>query len=296
MKTKVGMLVLAAMMAAVSYAETFGTGANEFSIDFVNIGYAGNAADASGYGAVGYDYRMGTYEVTINQFDKANAAVGGNLLGDGDNNPFSIGVNGPVGRTSWFEAAKFANYLTSGTYNGGAYQFSDANTLIGVNRDAAVSTYGTVYVLPTEDEWYKAAYLKSDGSAYTTYATGNAIPVAGVLGENYNQVSIHPWDVGSGIAENNGTFDMNGNNREWNESAYDGTLDNMAEARVIRGGSFKSNTEDDLRSSNRGIIIGPLSEGGNMGFRVAAIPEPSSLAMIGLVSGCAVFVRRRFMI
>jgi hypothetical protein len=29
---------------------------------------------------------------------------------------------------------------------------------------------------------------------------------------------------------------------------------------------------------------------------VSPIPEPSSIAMIGLVSGCAVFVRRRFMI
>lgn len=36
----------------VMSADTFGTSGNEFTIDFVNIGNAGNAADATGYGAV----------------------------------------------------------------------------------------------------------------------------------------------------------------------------------------------------------------------------------------------------
>ena len=42
---------------------TFGTSGNEFTIDFVNIGNAGNAADTTTYGAVPYAYRMGKYEI-----------------------------------------------------------------------------------------------------------------------------------------------------------------------------------------------------------------------------------------
>ena len=78
----------------------------------------------------------------------------------------------PTASSSWYEAAKFANWLTSGNALQGAYGFSDATTFTGVDRATALTTYGTIYVLPSEDEWYKAAYLKSDGSGYTTYATG----------------------------------------------------------------------------------------------------------------------------
>ena len=47
MKIKFGILVLAAtLLVAGSYADTFGTGQNQFSIDFVTIGNAGNPGDA----------------------------------------------------------------------------------------------------------------------------------------------------------------------------------------------------------------------------------------------------------
>jgi len=304
MNIQVGTAMMAAALVAVgAQAGTvvFGNGGNQFSMDFVDIGNTGVGGDTANTvngvnpGAVNYNYQMGTYEVTIDQFAKANLSAAG-TLGDGDKNPWFIGVNGAASAVSWLEAAKFANYLTSATYNGGAYQFDGGGTLTGVDRDAAVSTYGTVYVLPTEDEWYKAAYLKSDGSAYTLYATGDSVP--GVETDaNYGGLSgtySSPWDVGSGIAENNGTFDMNGNVREWNESAFDGTLDNMSASRVLRGGAF-IDSENNLRSSGRNA--GLLASGlGHFGFRVAAIPEPSSIAMVGVVSGLGLFIRRRLML
>ena len=48
-------------------------------IDFVNIGNAGNAADTGGTpgcGAVGYNYRIGTYEITNTQWNTFTAAAG----------------------------------------------------------------------------------------------------------------------------------------------------------------------------------------------------------------------------
>ena len=55
-------------------ADTFGTSGNEFTIDFVNIGNAGNAADTTTYGAVPYDYRVGKYEITQDAITKATAS------------------------------------------------------------------------------------------------------------------------------------------------------------------------------------------------------------------------------
>lgn len=295
-KVRIITLVATAMVAVGAQAETFGIGANQFSIDFANIGHAGNVADTTGYGAVGYNYQMGKYEVTIDQFSKARAADsrvgnGGEGWWDGYG---GLGTSAPASNVNWYEGAKFANWLTTGDAYAGAYQFDGSGTLLAVDRAAAVETYGTVYVIPSEDEWYKAAYLKADGSAYTLYATGDSIPSAGLGGENYHGAIGTPWVVGSGIAENNGTFDMNGNLLEWNESAQDGTLDNMAENRVVRSGVYH-NLEKYMRSSYRGYYITGLSND-QLGFRVAAIPEPSSIAMIGLVSGLGLFIRRRFMV
>ena len=199
---------------------------------------------------------------------------------------------------------KFANYLTTGDAYAGAYQFTAAGSVLrAVDRDAAVLAHGTVYVLPTEDEWYKAAYYKPvDDGSYSLYASGlDTTPTHGTAnGWNYYNSGYvigppnYTWETGFGGEEQNGTFDMNGNVWEWNESALDGNLDNMAERRVYRGGAWYY-IESSLRSSFRGAFY-PDEEYKYLGFRVAAIPEPSSIAMIGLVSGFGVFVRRFFLV
>jgi sulfatase modifying factor 1 len=295
------MVVVGVQAVTITHSNT------TINIDFVDIGYAGNTGQTyawddqiaqSGvetFGAVNSSYRIGKFEVTSTQWASVIAAD----LNVGNASGYS--GQQPVANASWYEAAKFCNWLTSGSYNNGAYQFSNPTTLTAVNRGAAISTYGTVYVLPTEDEWFKAAYFKSDGSGYTLYATGDTVPIRGAGGELYaggdDGMTFDPWDVGSGTTvsiENNGTFDMNGNVWELNESAFDGNLDDMMENRAARGGDSYSDGGALRYSVARTFAPPPDAEG--FGFRVAAIPEPSSLAMIGLVSGCAVFVRRRFMI
>ena len=55
-----------------AHADTFGGGTtNEFTINFVDIGNTGNAADITTYGAVPYEYRMGKYEISQLQITKA---------------------------------------------------------------------------------------------------------------------------------------------------------------------------------------------------------------------------------
>ena len=162
------------------------------------------------------------------------------------------------------------------------------------------------YVLPSEDEWYKAAYYKPvDNGSYSLYAdgtsdTGNPPTHGTSSGWNYynsgyvNGSPNYMWETGDGGMEQNGTFDMMGNVWEWNESAVDGSTNNMAASRVIRGGTFDDN-ENSLRSSYRNSFS-PTSGAIHIGFRVAAIPEPSSIAMMGMACGLGLFIRRKFML
>ena len=223
MRTKsILLLAMMCVMAVVNFASA--DLVRGINIDFVTIGNPGNAADTGGTpgsGAVSYGYRIGKYEVTNAQWNTFTAAVGrptGNSNGYNWNSLFT-GAQQPTNNVSWYEAAQFCNYLTSGDKGQGAYQFSGNNTnpgdFLGVNRVAATATYGTIYVLPTKDEWYKATHYKPDSSGYSLYANGQiTIPTAD-NGWNYQGGSyLPPWNVGTGTQERNGTFDMMGNVHE----------------------------------------------------------------------------------
>ncbi len=272
-------LAVVCVMATVNFASA--DTIRGIGMDFVTIGNAGNGTDpATGnlYGAVSSSYRIGKYEVTNAQWNAFTAAAGaptGTGTGTGS---YWTGAQQPTDSVSWYEAAQFCNYLTSGDKSKGAYQFSGNNTnpgnFLGIDRVSSISTYGTTYVIPTEDEWYKAAYFKPNGSGYSLYANGTSTaPVAGV-NSNYNNV-IPPWNVGSGTQEQNGTFDMMGNVFEWNETLLYGSY------RYISGGSWGSDV-DSLRSSGRYYDSYPYSEGSLFGFRVASVPEPCSLILLSI--------------
>jgi len=287
-----GLLVGTGMNAE---AITIAHGGNSVDIDFVDIGNTdvttGDTTAGGTYGVVNYEYSIGKFEVTADQWLTVTTA---------DTNVGNAGDwsgSQPTAGASWYEAAKFANWLTSGNALQGAYTFTDSTTFTGVERATALTTYGTIYVLPSEDEWYKAAYLKSDGSGYTTYATGDSEPTAG-FDANYNGVNSAPWDVGSGTVENNGTYDMGGNVFEWGESAFDGTLDDPNESRVLRGGYWGSDSVD-LQSSFR-LNNDPDGEYLTVGFRVASVsaavavvPEPSSVGLLVIGAMGCVLRRKR---
>jgi len=270
--------VIVCMMTTVDF--TTADIIREINIDFVTISHAGNGTDPATenlYGAVGYNYRIGKYEVTNAQWDAFTDAAGaptGNPSTAYDKTAYYTDAQQPTNYVSWYEAAQFCNYLTSGDKSLGAYQLGIDGS-ITVNRDAAILAYGTVYVIPTENEWYKAAYYKPDDSGYSIYANGtNTDPVAG-LETNYDRAIIggQPWDVGTGTSEQNGTFDMMGNEWEWTETSIDSN-------RVQRGGAHDYNVEC-LRSSYW-TSDGPDGEGSNAGFRIAEIPEPASAVILAL--------------
>ena len=103
----------------------------------------------------GYNYRIGTYDVTNAQWNAFTATAGaptGNPSYAYDESAYFTGAQQPTNYVSWYEAAQFCNYLTSGNKSLGAYQLGTDGS-ITVNRAVAILTYGMAYVIPTEDEW-----------------------------------------------------------------------------------------------------------------------------------------------
>ena len=239
----------------------------------VTIGNAGNAADTTGYGAVGYTYQISATEVTIAEFQAATDAGNGNenYWNDGTR---TVGATAPATYVSLSEAMKYCNYITSGNINNGAYQFS-GGVYQSTDRSSAITTYGTVYALPTEDEWYKAAYFKPDASGYSLYANGTGTAPSGTEANYSANGNYTEWTVGAGLQEQNGTYDMMGNVWEWMEDS----------GGVIRSGSY-FDSEIFLRSPHRYSSYNPADENLSIGFRVVAIPEPAtalSLVLGGLI-------------
>lgn len=288
----------------------FGSGANQFNMDFVPIGSPGNLADTTGdpnpAGAVGYDFQMGTYEVSRDMITKANAA---GSLGITLFDMSSVGGNGvdkPANGVSWNEAARFVNWLNTSTGGFAAYKFttSDVNDNIALWTAADTLDFDssnpfrskrTNYVLPTINEWYKAAYFNPLTSTYFDFPNGLNTPPTAVAGGTTADTAVHEQPVSQGPATINnagglspfGVMGLGGNVFEWNETESDLVNDNSSSARVLRGGAW-FNTDGTLSSSFR-LFLDPANENPIVGFRVASlsssavVPEPGSLAIWGMI-------------
>jgi formylglycine-generating enzyme len=268
---------IVAQAVTITHPNASGVGSTTINMDFVNIGNAGNTADDTGKGAVGYDYRIGTYEVTADQWAAVLAAAP------------SVGNAGnwsgtqPTTGTSWCEAAKFCNWLTTGDVNSGVYNTS---TWAIMDHQTAGTTYGTAYFIPTVNEWYKAAYYDGTAGVYYEYPTGSNIEPDGIDFEgdtvfdavfnqdNQNYSHTHPNSVSNaGVASPYGTIAQGGNAWEWNETIL------FATVRGVRGGGWE-HSYIELEAWNGGRFGSPTSEDSDVGFRVASVPEPVSLIMM----------------
>ena len=283
-------------------ADTFGTSGNEFTIDFVNIGNAGNAADTTSFGAVPYEYRVGTYEITQDAITKATASGMSNVTA----RPWT--GNQPAANITWYEAAAFVNFLNTNSGKTAAYDltFSSGSWSMALwSSEQAWTAGGTnlyrnkdaFYFLPSENEWYKAAYYNPAGTNYFLYPTGSdTAPTAVASGTNagtavYNNAASVPAIVASaGGLSPYGTMGQGGNVWEWNESALDGTNSSSSENRAQRGGRW-SGPEFGLSSSGQNGND-PTWESDTIGFRVASVPEPSCMILM-LGSGMILLARRR---
>ena len=300
------------------------------TMDMVTVGNPGNAADTTGYGAVTDVFKIAKYETTVDQyvaFLNANAKTDRYGLYDGRMSTFistrggdgnriyasqAFMGNKPISYVDWFSAARFANWMHNGqvpdSTEMGAYTMNGVYHPDGVERNA-----GAKFWLPSEDEWYKTAYCNADDATYYLYPTGkNEVPgkatydaagvgLAGAVGNfaNYSVVSGDSatiTDVGTnGGPSPYGAFDLGGNVWEWNDTGII-VLSNGSTPifhRGLRGGDIFDGAFW-LRSTSR-YSLEPSADAG-YGFRVAAVPEPSTCAMAlaGLAcGGYSIFRRRR---
>jgi len=289
---------------------TFGSGTNTFGIDFLNIGNAGNAADTTTYGAVPYAYRVGKYEISQDAIDKATASGMTNVTAA----PWT--GNQPAATISWYEAAAFVNFLNTNSGKTAAYDLAWDGSAWSMNlwsSEQAWTAGGTnlyrnkdaFYFLPSENEWYKAAYYNAAGTNYFLYPTGSDTAPAPVASGTdagsavYDGTASVPAIVDSaGGLSPYGTMGQGGNVFEWNESAFDGSNSSSSGARAVRGG-FWFAAEQFLRSSTRVDNV-PEVEVFYIGFRVASvdtapIPEPGTWAAMAIFAGGAAYAgwRRR---
>lgn len=305
------------------------------TMDLVAVGNAGNAPDTqvmttdgtAGYGAVTYGYQIGKFEVTAGQYCQfLNDAAASDTTGlyssamwtekygckieqIGSSGSYTYRVDSgltdrPVNFVSWYDAARFANWLTTGNTETGVYTFSGPSTVAAVlGHETAAATLGvsTAFFLPTEDEWYKAAYHDATaGTAgkYYDYPTRtddapvSESPPGGSNSANYNSSTRGFTDVGaySGSSSPYGTFDQGGNVREWNETTSGG-------ARGVRGGAFYNDAARLSASGRYAAIRGDEYYG--LGFRIASVsaaetvPEPSSLVVWAGVAIIGLYYRPR---
>lgn len=292
MKTIQHIALLAAGLLAASSATA------AIKIDTVQVGNTGNANDSTGYGGVGYDYHIGTYEVTNSQYTaflNATAATDtyflyndsmgsddhGGINRAGSSGSYTYSVKSgfgdkPVNFVSFWDAARFSNWLTTGGTETGVYNLNETTAPANntITRDATAWANGGVAVA-SENEWYKAAYYNGN-SDYTLYPTqSDSITTAEA---NYGNEVGTVTDVGTYASERShyGTFDQGGNVWEWNDTIVSTSL------RGLRGGSFFDLGVDFLQSSNR-FNFNPSNENSGIGFRVSSlnpIPEPSAYAAI----------------
>ena len=223
----------------------------EVKTDVVRVGNAGNAADTSGLGGTSYEFFMSKFVVTNDEYALFLNAVAkngdpyglyhpgmtfhklGGITRHGagtESSPFSYRVKPgmgsmPVNFVSYFDAVRFANWMTNGYLMSGtewgSYTITDGGPDSG---NVGPRTGSGPWVVPTEDEWYKAAYYdpaKNGNGGYWQYATRrdeSPVPAGRMLAGIIAEVGSLFSDLPSAY----GTVDQCGNVREWTQSQLDG--------------------------------------------------------------------------
>lgn len=284
--------------------ETLGSVAAPFRIsrdEVTNAQYADflNAADPNGQNPNGiYNALMGSNARGGVSFVSQNAPGGKYVVRPNM-------ANKPVNFVSWYDAARFANWVNNGQGSGstetGAY---DMLNLVAYGRMPGARVF-----LPSRDQWIKAGYYDPRTAAqggpvsyphYWTYPTmsdsqptpaladavgnvanpGPNVSTSGAAAD-WNGQDGNVTTVGStGSVSYYGTRDQAGNVKEWTDGSIPwgcGTPD-------AKGGDWYL-----LPVYGNITNLGntpATSESDRLGFRIAMIPEPATGAFLLIAAAC----------
>jgi len=332
---------VAFMVGVAALLTSLALPAHAVTIDWVTVGDPGNTADTTTYGAVATSFQIMKYEWTNSQYTDFlnsvaatdtyslyNSQMGsdarGGITRSGASGSYTYAVRSnmgdkPVNYVNWFDAARVSNWLMNGGTSSSSTE-TGAYTLIGgqTSGTAPAVNSGATFYIPTEDQWYKAAYHKggSTNAGYWDYATQSdtaptevtsgttGIGSAGSTGNFANYNSTASWNgqtgnvttVGTnGGASAYGAFDMSGNVFEWND-----LTGAAGSSRGLRGGNWFHDGASGVfyLSSSSSNTLDASYEDNSLGFRLAspvAVPEPSTwvMGLAGLACGGWQMWRRR---
>jgi formylglycine-generating enzyme required for sulfatase activity len=214
-------------------------------------------------------------------------------------------ANRPVNYVSFWDAARFANWLHNGQPTGPQ---GPGTTETGGYHDLETAAFGRTigggWVIPSVDEWYKAAFHKNDGVTgnYWDYATQSDTVPSNTLPDTGNNASYQGppgtftigapyWrtEVGTFATSESayGTYDQSGNVYEWNDTAI------RPNTRGLRGGSFEDPNTSSLGWTFDGANS-PYDQSSSIGFRVAfVIPEPATYGLVAIAMLAFGLLRRK---
>jgi formylglycine-generating enzyme required for sulfatase activity len=290
------------------------------SIVWVPIGDPGNAADsqpAGLFGAVAYAYSISKFETTNAEYALfLNAKAASDPLGlyslsmDSDTNGgiTRTGTSGnytytvkagvadeAVNFVTFYDSLRFANWVNNGEGNGDTE--TGAYTLLGgteepSNGPTVVRNLGAAVVVPTQNEWFKAAYYDAPIATYYDFPMGTdttptcTSPKATPNTANCDSNGITEVGAYTGSPSPYGTFDQGGNVREWNQNTAFGGVGR----RAIRGGDWTGLTQP-LKASSAGSF--PATTGTEaLGFRLVLLDDPGGGAMDVTEIGVSKLVER----
>lgn len=289
----------------------------------VTIANPSNENDpTTGFGRVDYVYKMGKYHVTIGQYTEFLNAVATtdtyslynsnmtnliNVAGirrTGAQGSYSYSVmdndgssaDRPITSITWFNAARFANWMSNGqptglqistTTENGVYNLNGAisGASIAKNTTNPNTDAAPLFYIPEENEWYKAAFYDAGAQAYYRFATqSNDIP-GNTAGSSTNQANFISDETGYPITHSfsfstsvnyltnvgaftnsgsyYGTFDQNGNAWEWTTKNQGGHL-----SLPLRGGAYTSSPFVLASSYSLYTLLNIISP--NVGMRLAS--------------------------
>jgi formylglycine-generating enzyme required for sulfatase activity len=313
------LLATVSLIASAAQATPITASLNGY--DLVKVGNPNNTAQSgaggnqNGYGAVTTDFWIGKNHVTIGQYTEfLNAVAKTNNRGlynasmntdqrirgiqqSGSDGAFVytvVGPNGtnPAGATSpanrpityvsWFDSARFANWMANGkptgaagstTTDNGAYNLGAATTgnAPALNLTNPNTGVAPAFSIPTENQWYKAAYyspvkVADSTPGYFLYGTGSDFTpgngwngTAALANKDLANQANYRLDDGTRYAVTGGTTTINDNSNQnlltdvgafTNTYSYYGAFD-------MSGNAWDWNNLNDVAGSSRGIRGGP---------------------------------------